>query len=103
MDEIIKAEAEVKRRGGNPAGAKMPKTVEAKQAAMRVLELVTSPDKQGKSLLDKDLMELSPAERMRITVDCIKILTPKLTTVDIVEKKVSIEVKLMQLASNSLK
>lgn len=103
MDEItIVDEEKLPANGGTPMGSKYTATAEAKRAAQTILGWATQINKRGEMLMHQDYLALSPAERMRVNMDCIKVLTPKNVTLDVVEKKITIEAKLKSLCGNIL-
>jgi hypothetical protein len=104
MDEIIKADGlkEQPNCGAPVLGKKKYTTVEAKHAAQRILEWAQAIDNRGEMLMHKDYLALTPTDRMRVNMDCIKVLTPRNVTLDVVNKEVTIEAKLIQLSSTSI-
>lgn len=86
--------------GGRKKGTANKLTSKAKKLMEAWLDLHNSrqsPDSE-KELIWEDFDMLSPQERMRVTVDFMKIILPKTVNVDTEEKRITIEERLSALA-----
>lgn len=90
-----------KKTGGRKPGSQNKVTLLAKSMIEKWLDMHnTVPKGEAMPILMKDFLEMEPKDRVKVTTEFIKAITPKNINIDDSEIRLTIEDKLIALADD---